>query len=58
MKINEHLWKNMKNMQIICKNYEHFEKSWKFMKSGSQKTEFQGEFGAGHEQNRKKKSKN
>ena len=37
------------------KIYEQIEKSSKFMKSGSQKTEFQGEFGAGHEKNRKKK---
>ena len=38
----------------LCNKYEHFEKSWKIMKSGSQKTEFQGEFGARHEKNLKK----
>ena len=59
MKIYENEWTNMKINETSMKNYEHFETSWKFVKSGSQKTKFQGEFGAGHEKiSKKTKTKN
>ena len=44
-------------MKIYEKKIEKIEKSWKIVKSGSQKTEFQGEFGARHEKNRKNNEK-
>ena len=47
----------MKKTDGLAFETQNFQISRKSMKIGPQKTEFQGEFGAGHEKNRKSNQK-